>query len=666
MKKTKTLVRVVALLFAVLMLTAACTDPVVSSNPTNTTGGSDTVKYWELLDEVSDTSDLPSWEGEVLEVSVWYAAASGTMIGDIPETDVCFKEFERVTGVRFNVEESFDNGGNNIDAKLPMVIASKDYPTIIIGYDILKQCNELWEEGYLADLTKYYEDGTLDQMLKYMPYDEAYEYVYKYMGDEDGNMFLIPNGGSASTMKIWGAIDFQHEDWDPVYWETYGKSPTNYNDWNSNAAILVRDDILKALYPDCLTMKDMERIYLERGYFTEEEVFDLGLETPEDFFQMLYDIQELLKSGDFVGADGKPMEVTFGNDTDTDNWPLMVTLNNLMNGTPQSTEYFISADYTAEDPEDLLQISIYTDFYIDWMKKINQLVRDDVISQNSFTDSKATFKEKAKNGHYAVLYAAQHYPYNDQHGQDWSYRPIYVNTEYNHSGFGGFSTLNLTECFGIFKDTLTDAQLDQLMHAINYLNSEVGLKNFYWGPRSAGLFTEDENGVRTYTKKELIDCMLYNIDNGYATDYGIYNTSMAVPLFNIRPKGLAQMVYQPLYLSAENAERKAVDAKRYFVPGVLEGHALKDYAVFVPMSNNIYTSGLDIDGVKQFWDARAGFEKQMTKVIVAKDDEEFNRQLQRLYEYAEQNGLTEETLEEFEEKFLEANLEALKEAGFFQ
>ncbi len=662
MKKTKTLVRVVALLFAVLMFTTACTDPVVSSNPTNTTGGSDTVKYWELLDEVSDTSDLPSWEGEVLEVSVWYAAASGTMIGDIPETDVCFKEFERVTGVRFNVEESFDNGGNNIDAKLPMVIASKDYPTIIIGYDILKQCNELWEEGYLADLTKYYEDGTLDQMLKYMPYDEAYEYVYKYMGDEDGNMFLIPNGGSASTMKIWGAIDFQHEDWDPVYWETYGKSPTNYNDWNSNAAILVRDDILKAMYPDCLTMKDMERIYLERGYFTEEEVFDLGLESPEDFFQMLYDIQELLKSGDFVGADGKPMEVTFGNDTDTDNWPLMVTLNNLMNGTPQSTEYFISADYTAEDPEDLLQISIYTDFYIDWMKKINQLVRDDVISQNSFTDSKATFKEKAKNGHYAVLYAAQHYPYNDQHGQDWSYRPIYVNTEYNHSGFGGFSTLNLTECFGIFKDTLTDAQLDQLMHAINYLNSEVGLKNFYWGPRSAGLFTEDENGVRTYTKKELIDCMLYNIDNGYATDYGIFNTSMAVPLFNIRPKGLAQMVYQPLYLSAENAERKAVDAKRYFVPGVLEGHALKDYAVFVPMSNNIYTSGLDIDGVKQFWDARAGFEKQMTKVIVAKDDEEFNRQLQRLYEYAEQNGLTEETLEEFEEKFLEANLEALKEA----
>jgi hypothetical protein len=159
--------------------------------------------------------------------------------------------------------------------------------------------------------------------------------------------------------------------------------------------------------------------------------------------------------------------------------------------------------------------------------------------------------------------------------------------------------------------------------------------------------------------------MLYNIDNGYASDYGIFNTSMAVPLFNIRPKGVGQMIYQPLYLSAATSERKAVDAKKYFCPGILEGHALKDHAVFVPVSNNIYTSGLHIDGIKQFWDARAGFEDQMKKVIAASDEAEFNRELQELYAYAEQNGLTEETIQEFSEMFLEANLDALKNAGFF-
>ena len=661
MKKTKNLVRVLALLLSVLMLATACGKP-----PENTTGTEyQGVKYWEMLDEVSDTSDLPSWEGETLEVSVWYAAGTSTLIGSIPETDVCFKEFERVTGVRFNVEESFDNGGNNIDAKLPMVIASKDYPTMIIGYDILKQCNELWEEGYLADLTEYYEDGTLDQMLKYLPYDESYEYVYKHFADEDGNMFLLPNGGTASVMTVWGATGYTNEDWDPVYWETYGKSPTNYNDWNSNAAILVRDDILKALYPDSLTMRDIEQIYLEKGTFTEEQIFDLGLEKPEDFFELLYDIQELLKTGEFTGVDGKPMEVTYGPNTGVDNWPWMVTLPYLMDGLPQGTEYFISANYDAKTPEELLQLSIKTDYYVDWMKKINKLIKDDIISQNSLIDNSTTFKEKAKNAHYAVLYGAQHYPYNDNKDQTWSYRPIYVNTEYNYNRFGGFSSISHTDCIGIFKDTLTDAQLDQLMHAINYLNSEVGLKNFYWGPRSAGLFTEDANGVRTYTKQELIDCMLYNIDNGYATDYGIFNTSMAVPLFNIRPKGVGQMIYQPLYLSAGTSERKAVDAKKYFCPGILEGHALKDHAVFVPVSNNIYTSGLHIDGIKQFWDARAGFEDQMKKVIAASDDAEFERELQELYAYADQNGLTEETIQEFADMFLEANLDALKNAGFF-
>ena len=661
MKKTKNLVRVLALLLSVLMLATACGKP-----PENTTGTEyQGVKYWEMLDEVSDTSDLPSWEGETLEVSVWYAAGTSTQIGSIPETDVCFKEFERVTGVRFNVEESFDNGGNNIDAKLPMVIASKDYPTMIIGYDILKQCNELWEEGYLADLTEYYEDGTLDQMLKYLPYDASYEYVYKHFADEDGNMFLLPNGGTANVMKVWGATEFTHEDWDPVYWETYGKSPTNYNDWNSNAAILVRDDILKALYPDSLTMREIEQIYLEKGTFTEEQIFDLGLEKPEDFFELLYDIQELLKTGEFTGVDGKPMEVTYGPNTGVDNWPWMVNLPYLMDGLPQGTEYFISANYDAKTPEELLQLSIKTDYYVDWMKKINKLIKDDIISQNSLIDNSTTFKEKAKNAHYAVLYGSQHYPYNDNKDQTWSYRPIYVNTEYNYNRFGGFSSISHTECIGIFKGTLTDAQLDQLMHAINYLNSEVGLKNFYWGPRSAGLFTEDANGVRTYTKQELIDCMLYNIDNGYASDYGIFNTSMAVPLFNIRPKGVGQMIYQPLYLSAGTAERKAVDAKKYFCPGILEGHALKDHAVFVPVSNNIYTSGLHIDGIKQFWDARAGFEDQMKKVIAASDDAEFERELQELYAYADQNGLTEETIQEFADMFLEANLDALKNAGFF-
>lgn len=658
MKKTIKVARVLAMLLAMILCLSAC-----NTQTSHTRGEYTGAKYWEMLDEVSDTSDLPSWEGEILEVSVWFAAASSTIIGTIPKTDVCFKEFERVTGVRFNVEECFDNGGNNIDAKLPMVIASKKLPTMIMGYDILKQCNELWEEGYLADLTEYYEDGTLDQLLKYMPYDGAYNYVYHNFADEDGNMFLLPNGGTANTINVWDAIGYNHEDFDRAYYATYGISPTNYNGMNSNKAVLVRDDILKALFPDCLTMKDIENIYLENGTFTEEQIFDLGLETPEDFFQMLYDIQDLLETGKFVGVDGKPMEVMAGPHTGTDNWYWMVNLPSAVNGAPEGTEYFVGADYNVKNSSQLLSYAFKSDYYRDWMKQLNQLVRDDVISQSSMLDSNATFREKCKNGHYAVLYGGQYYPYGDKNDDGWSYRPIYVNTEYNYSNYGGFSNVQHNDCIGIFKDTLDEYQLDQLMHAINYLNSEVGIKNFWWGPRSAGLFTEDENGVRTYTSQDLVDCMINNIDNGYATDYGIDNKSMAVPLFSLRPKAMATEIYKPFYLAMSELDRKAVDAKKYFVPGILEGQSMAENATYVQMTNHVYQSGLSIEGVQQFWDARAGFENQMKKVIVAADDAAFERQYQVLCTYAEENGLTDEVLKEFTEMFLEANEESLKKAG---
>jgi hypothetical protein len=53
-------------------------------------------------------------------------------------------------------------------------------------------------------------------------------------------------------------------------------------------------------------------------------------------------------------------------------------------------------------------------------------------------------------------------------------------------------------------------------------------------------------------------------------------------------------------------------------------------------------------------------------VIVADSDEAFNRQLQALITYAEENGLNDETLEEFTEMFLEANEEHLKNAGLIK
>jgi hypothetical protein len=126
---------------------------------------------------------------------------------------------------------------------------------------------------------------------------------------------------------------------------------------------------------------------------------------------------------------------------------------------------------------------------------------------------------------------------------------------------------------------------------------------------------------------------------------------------------MATEIYKPFYLAMSELDRKAVDAKKYFVPGILEGQSMAENATYVQMTNHVYQTGLSIEGVQQFWDARAGFENQMKKVIVAADDAAFERQYQVLCTYAEENGLTDEVLKEFTEMFLEANEESLKKAG---
>ena len=59
---------------------------------------------------------------------------------------------------------------------------------------------------------------------------------------------------------------------------------------------------------------------------------------------------------------------------------------------------------------------------------------------------------------------------------------------------------------------------------------------------------------------------------------------------------------------------------------------------------------------------RDGFEKQLKKLIVAKPDK-FDEELKNTIQYCEDNSLTEETLKEFNDLFIETNRAELKAAG---
>lgn len=678
-KNMKKITRVAALTLASMLLFSACGQKaeVLPSSSVSTDSafqaesktGEDTEKpYWEMLDEVSDTSELPDWEGEILEVSVWIAGGTDTLVGTISEENVTFKEIERVTGVRFVPDDCYGNGGESIDAKLPKMVAGKDFPTIVNSYNTPTQMKDLYENGYLVDLTPYYEDGTLSNLQKYIPTDVFGDTYYADMKTDDGQYYLLPDGRH-TVFQYWDAAGFEPEGYDAEYYNTYVADPTAANGAPYYYSISVRDDVLQALYPDALSLADIKQIWEEEGTFTEDQIFDIGLESGEDFWQLLYDIQELLKSGEYVGLDGRTMEVTFGPNSEADNWDWMTYLPQYLYPQLDATNYFSMFDANETDSTKLLKSAWETDYFQAFMKDLNALVNDDVIAQNSLVDNATTFTEKVNNGHYAVMYGqkALGYKVSEPNGE-WAYRPIWVKavpaTDYNtlvSAGAPGY--------WGIFADSVTEEQLEQLLHAYNYLWSEVGGKCVAWGPASAGLFEEDENGVRRYTDSELEANLLYGADNEAGYKYGIIDSLCTTEqIFSNYFFGITSTLYSAKHTLSHEMERSGDEAYSNFVPGILGGDWV--YATngkqLVKTGFVFYNYGVgNVEGLKKFWGARSGFENQMKRVIAASPDN-YDAEMQKLKDFCVENGWTDEAMLEYNEKWVAANEDFLKTAGYLK
>lgn len=673
-KKNEKRMKLLALLFATAMCLSACgnTTGKEESKATGTSGAETSrstasseeaavVKnYWELLNEVSDTSELPDWPGETLEINMWLAGGTGgNKFNDLDEAEVVWKEVERVTGVKINIDECFDNNGQNIDAKLPMVVASGDMPNVIYGYDVGVQMSELYENGYLVDLTPYYEDGSLDQVTHWYPMDNAMvkASIYDNSSAADGSIIGIP---FYSALQVIQAGGYTVEEFDPVYYAQYGAYPSTRGSEISETVLWVRDDIVKALFPDALTMDEIEQIYMETGTFTEEQVFDLGLDSAEDFYQFMRDIKELISDGTYVDLNGKPIEVFYGPHTETDNWVWGTLLADDVAGY-NDADYFCYWDATATEPEDYLKRTLDNEGYVDYIREINKLVREDVIDKDSFLDNATMQDEKIKSHHYAVTINIWN-RHNEEKwaGDGYRYRPIYINVP-TAKDLNTYSAIVGTHNYYICKSDMTDEQIEQLVHFFNYLNSEVGLLNSFYGPATAGLFTLDEKGNRTYIDELYQDIILGN-DNGAAEKYNVGRGDSYHPWL----LGVGRNNYDPVYLAKASLPREVAIARRYYNPGLLESEIkAKEEMIPVAVGTQIYASfGQSNEKIKEFWSARPGFESLLVKLLVAENDDAFDAALARVIEYMDENGFTQDTMKEYSLAWVEANKTQLKAAGF--
>lgn len=563
------------------------------------------------------SDEIPDWQGDQLSIIKWVQAANPTSTLDKSSSlknDPITAEIKRITGIDYNLDESFDNADSSFDAVIAKLIASNNFPHIAEGIpdaSSLIKNNYLWEIG--------------DYVKEYAPT------VYKMFGPDSGTLYAkrwekqIKDYGGVYDLAIApttepmrplveaGILDIPM---DKVNAVCNVKSPY--------PSIAVREDVLKKLYPNAYTNAQLEEIYNKNGKFTEKEIFDIPIESPQDFVDLLYKIRDLeIKEND------KDTYATFTH-TGMDNWPALQQLGSMfgfVNNQNPSASYF--SYYDLKDKE------IKPGFKSKWLKDIlktyNKMIRDGVASEEALVDTNNVFKEKLNNGKYIVAYGS-YIPSDSDLREGIQYRKVYAKykTNTNDTLFvdNDYTKYNT---YTFFKDSLSEEQLIQVLRMFEFLVSDAGEKLCFWGTKKMGLYKEDKNGNLQYTDEQVKNQMINSTKYGYDK---IAELGLKTSVWPGRICNYATKYFPPLsYVSEYTTWKKAYD------PGSIE--SLKTYAGMQPL---IYSDAFlnKFPEAKNFWNARNGFEEALVKIFAAQTDDEFEKKYKIMVRYAEDNGLTDE------------------------
>jgi len=598
--------------------------------------------YYNMYDSVTDSSELPDWTGKQLKLKAWYAHGTGDAKRPVPTEDVVSPEIKRVTGIELDKDESFDNGGQAIDVKLGMLNAANDWPHIaFVTESGMGNLKDMFAAGKAYDLTEYIDKyaPNLKKRLSFDTFPEAKRFVTNNF--QDGKIYAFPTqlGDPDRSLKII----------DPSF-----DSPNAQS--GNDGFVWVRDDLLKKLYPTAKTQDEIDALFVKNGgKFTREEIYDVPLKSTEDFKKMLYDMQNLIKTEN-ITENGKPVEVTyaFGGQ---DNWSTLAVLAGMYTRLPGNNNYFTYYDKTTKQIEFMFQ----QDFFKNTVADFNKMVRDKVMDPNSLVENNATHLEKLNNGQYAVAYL---FDTPDESvlkaaGKSYRYRKVFIDSPVNTDQFiTPLGPVKSNQGIVIFKDSVKEEDLPQIIRWLDYMVSEVGEKMYTWGPKSAGLFDEVD-GKRVFKDKELEEAMVNAKDNGKALYYNLSNTRLAStatygsgwPYYPSYMWGGSNVA--PVY-AYERTVNEA-DARNFFDPGNLPNNALADHATILGNDQQIWNFFGSVPSVDQFWKGRDAFEKALTKTLAARDDAHFEELWKQFNEIATKNGANEQTKKEINEFFMNAN-----------
>ena len=608
-------------------------------------------KYQWLDASITDTTQLSDYAGQnKIELTAWNV--SERLSGKESSDDIVSKEIERVTGVSFKKNGIVDNKDSSAEQRYNQ-LSMTGLPDIAYGLGWIEP-DALWD---LTDLVDKY----CPTIKARMP--ESVWNSTQVTGGQAGKVYGIPYAlGNVGLSEIDPDADAQKT----IMFE-YNHEAYPY--------IMVREDVLKSAYPNAKTQAEIDELYETQGYFTEEDLFDVEITSAEQFrTEFLPKIQNVLDTA--TNADGtrryvmkggrevKAMLVTGGQDVDT--WDFLgVTIPKLLggNGTHYNT-HFTYWDKQTKKIELMMAQDFYKEEVYEWAKMIDD---GTIVSREGMTTVHSTIQSEYNSGYYAIGYLSSSYPqgmqcqYTSENGQTETvkYRKVYMKIPTNDHFEFLASGAPIPHSIMFFKDSVRESDLPQLLRWLDYQCSRLGDKLYAWGPSSAGLFNEDENGVRTYKDEELANQMVYSTATmgNLVQKYNLSNGSLdsAQPVFSFFKGGGS--IYHP----KATYDLSAIEglASSYFSSAVV-CKDIKPIGIAKKPSLHEWTDS-DLQGIESVWGKRAGIEADLKQILLAGSSRSaFDKAYEKLEKTLQQSGWTDAYFNgAYTNKFLELNQDYL-------
>lgn len=339
---------------------------------------------------------------------------------------------------------------NMVGNTLPDVLAINgilDHPQ---NYDLMRKNNALRE-------IKFEElEANMPLFKKRLEkYGLSLKQLYEDNVGPDGKLWYVPGGLEPAAS--------------PYLRET----PVSVNFGHNPYYVYVRDDILKKIYPQAKTEKELkDLIAKQNGELKYEDISDVPIKNRDDLYNFLKQVKALKMT-----ENGKPIipgHINNSSDVSSLMW----------SGLTLGGFWWQFGSYGWK--EDQLVYVQGTDEWKEYIRWYNKLYNEDLIDKETFIQKDDQKVAKVTNGQYAVF--QQWLPVADaRKGKDYGYRllPLFydmpLETKFQSNQYLG---TNLAGAFGgvaITKSAKED-NIPQILRWIDWNMSEEAADLRFWGP----------------------------------------------------------------------------------------------------------------------------------------------------------------------------------------